>query len=78
MQIEEQINRILSYNTLSVNQKIDQLLKIDSIQYTNLGKDSLDQEVKIVKQNSIKIYKAISKLNTSIGELLLSTEKNNA
>jgi len=78
MQIEEQINRILSYNTLSDNQKIDQLLKIDSIQYTNLGKDSLDQEVKIVKQNSIKIYKAISKLNTAIGELLLSTEKNNA
>ncbi len=72
MQIEERILKIKSYKTWSVKRKVDELLKIDAINYTNLGIDSTVKEKKEVKAISRKIYRAISSISPLDGHILES------
>ena len=70
------IDKILSYKSWSERRKIDALLKMDCIQYTNLGSDSSKKEKEEVKRNSRKIYKAIKTIDKVIGsEFLLAMDK---
>lgn len=55
-------------------QKIDALLKIDSIMFCNLGIETPKKERQEVKAVSKKIYRAIAKIDKTEGELLLATE----
>ena len=50
MGIDERVQKIKNYKTWSLKKKVDALLEIDAIQYTNLGKDSTSAEKKQVKQ----------------------------
>jgi hypothetical protein len=66
-----QIDKILNYKTISINQKIDRLLEIDANNYTNLGSDSTKTEKELVKKESRFIYRAIRTLDKELGDLFL-------
>ena len=51
--------------------KVDCLLKLDCKQYTNLGIDSTEKDIKDAKEISRKIYEAIKELDYSMGKLFL-------
>ena len=68
--IEDKIQKIKNYKTWSLKKKVDALLEIDAIQYTNLGIDSSKTENKQVKTISRKIYKAISAISPLDGYIL--------
>ena len=68
---QDLIDKIYNYKTISNRIKIDRLLEIDVIQYTNLGLDSTKKEKDIVKKNSKYIYKTIKKIDESTGNLSL-------
>ena len=70
MDIEDRIQKIKNYKTWSLKKKVDALLEIDAIQYTNLGIDSTKTEKKQVKTISRKIYKAISFISPLDGYIL--------
>lgn len=68
---KELIDKIFNYTSISNIEKINRMLEIDAIQYTNLGSDSTKSEKEIVKKNSKYIYKIISKINPEIGRQFL-------
>ena len=70
MDLEFQILKIVGYKTWSDKKKIDAMLEIDSNNYTNLGKDSLQKENDLVKKQSRFIYRAIKSVDESVGNLL--------
>jgi hypothetical protein len=70
MDLEFQILKIVGYKTWSNRRKIDAMLEIDSNNYTNLGKDSLQKEKDLVKKQSRFIYRAIKSVDESVGNLL--------
>ena len=72
MGIDEKIRKIQGYKTWSLKKKVDSLLEIDAIMYTNLGKNSTKTEKKEVKAISRKIYKAISLISPLDGYILES------
>ena len=72
MGIDEKVKKIQGYKTWSLKKKVDSLLEIDAIMYTNLGIDSTKTEKKEVKAISRKIYKAISLISPLDGYILES------
>jgi len=48
--------------------KIDELLELDTSMHTYLGIDSTPEEREEAKENSIKIYKTIKKINVNVGQ----------
>ena len=72
MGIDEKIQKIKTYKTWSLKKKVDALLEIDAVMYTNLGIDSTKTEKKEVKAISRKIYKAISLISPLDGHILSS------
>lgn len=56
---------------LSVRERTDAILELDSISMTNLGIDSTVTEKKKVKSDSKYLYKLISGFNEKDGNLLL-------
>jgi hypothetical protein len=65
------IDKITGYTTWSDKKKIDTLLHIDSIMYSNLGSESIAKERSHVKTLSKKIYKTIKSIDNRIGTMLL-------
>jgi len=68
---DDLIDKILNYKSINVREKIDRLLEIDAIQYTNLGTDSTKSEKLQVRRNSRYIYRAIQKLDYEMGSKFL-------
>jgi hypothetical protein len=58
---------------LSIKERTDKLLKLDCIQYTNLGSDSTKAEKLEVKKNSKFIYRQIKGIDELSGNLLLKS-----
>ena len=58
---------------LSIQEGTDKLLKLDCIQYTNLGSDSTKAEKLEVKKNSKFIYRQIKGIDELSGNLLLKS-----
>lgn len=67
----DDIDKVLNFKTWNSRKKIDELFRIDSYMYTNLGVDSNDKERARVERKSKAIYKEISKLDSYIGSELL-------
>lgn len=65
------LEKIIAYKTWSDKKKIDELLRIDCDMYTNLGIDSTSKDREEVKKTSRYIYRAIQKMDPSIGRSLL-------
>ncbi len=58
----EDVDKVLDFSTWTNEKKIDELFRIDSYMYTNLGIDSTKKEREDVKRKSRYIYKAIQKI----------------
>ena len=69
--MREEILRIAEDYQKTVVERINQLLELDAIMYTNLGSDSTKTEKLEVKKNSRIIYRAIRDLDLETGKLLL-------
>lgn len=69
--IRKLADKITSDFNLTVRDRTDELLKLDAIQYTNLGTDSTKQEKKEVKANSKYIYKKIKEIDEETGKMLI-------
>jgi len=67
----DDIDKIIDFKTWSAQDKIDELLRIDCKQYTNLGIDSTKTEVELTKRNSRKIYRLIKSVDKEMGQYLL-------
>jgi hypothetical protein len=67
------IEKIVDFSSWTEKRKIDTLLRIDCNMYTNLGTDSTEGERKKTKALSIKIYRAIKKIDPIEGDPLLKT-----
>lgn len=65
------IDKIVEFKTWSERKRIDELLRIDCSQYTNLGSDSTKKQREEVNKNSRKIYKAIKVIDKELGSKLL-------
>ena len=65
------IEKIVDFKTWSVKQKVDELLRLDCKQYTNLGIDSTKTVRNDVKKTSRKIYRLIKKVDKGLGDKLL-------
>ena len=65
------LEKILGFTSWSDKKKIDELFRIDSNMYTNLGSDSTEKERASVERKSKRIYKEISKMDPVIGSELL-------
>jgi len=65
------IEKILNYKSIPIRQKIDRLLELDAINYTNLGSESTKTQREEVKKESRFIYRAIKTLDTDLGNLFL-------
>jgi CRISPR/Cas system CSM-associated protein Csm2 small subunit len=70
----EDIDKVVEFSTWSLKKKIDTLLRIDCMMYTNLGIDSTKSERLETKRRSRSIYKAIKKLDEVTGQALLISE----
>jgi len=70
----EDIDKVVEFSTWSLKKKIDTLLRVDCIMYTNLGIDSTKSERLETKRRSRSIYKAIKKLDEVTGRALLISE----
>ena len=54
----DKTDKIMSYISVSDKNKIDRLLELNAIQYTNIGKDSTKTEISIAEMTSKYIYRA--------------------
>jgi|TARA_Y100000289_G_C3870858_1_gene123399 hypothetical protein len=70
---DNNIDKILGYKSWGNRRKIDSLLEMDCIMYTELGVDSTKKEREEVKKMSRKIYKAIKSIDPLIGGPMLSS-----
>lgn len=71
--IRKLADKIISDFNLTVRDRTDELLKLDAIQYTNLGSDSTKSEKKEVKANSKYIYKKIGDIDPETGKHLITS-----
>jgi hypothetical protein len=67
MEIQNQIDKILSYKTYSDKRKIDSLLEMDATMYCNLGSDSTKTDKLNTKRKSRQIYRAIKTIDLKMG-----------
>jgi hypothetical protein len=67
----EDIDKVLNFSSWDSRRKMDEFFRIDSDMYCNLGSDSTKTEKQIVKKNSKALYKAIQKIDSSVGTSLL-------
>jgi hypothetical protein len=66
-------DKIINDFNLTVRDRTDELLKLDAIQYTNLGLDSKKTEKNEVKANSKYIYKKIQDIDPETGKHLITS-----
>ncbi len=69
--LRDKTDKIMSYKSISNSKKIDRLLELNAIQYQNMGIDSTKNEINAAEMTSKYIYRAIKKLDESLGRLLL-------
>jgi len=69
--VESKIDKIVGYKTWSDRKKIDTLLEMDCVMYTNLGIESTLEEKRNVKMMSKRIYRGISKIDKTLGDTMM-------
>jgi len=69
--VESKIDKIVGYKTWSNRKKIDTLLEMDCVMYTNLGIESTLEEKRNVKMTSKRIYRGISKIDKTLGDTMM-------
>lgn len=69
--IRKTADKIAGYKTVTAREKVDRLLHLNAIQYTNLGIDSSKAERKAAESNSRYIYRKIKGIDKGLGSMLL-------
>jgi len=72
MRIRNLAEKIVKDFELSVRDRIDAVLELDAISYTNLGSDSTKTEKRKVKSDSKYLYKLIKGIDEPTGNLLIN------
>ena len=67
----DDIDRIVNFSTWSDKKKIDELFRIDTYMYTDLGKDSSSKDREEVIKKSRYICRAIQKIDPVMGKELI-------
>lgn len=67
-----QINYTLENNVFTKEQKISELLRIDTFMYTQLGINSSKDDKRAVQKKSEEIYREIQKIDKNLGVQLLN------
>lgn len=67
----DDVEKVVNFSSWSDRKKIDELFRIDSYMYTNLGIDSTKKEREDVKRKSRYIYRAIHKIDPKLGKDLI-------
>ena len=70
-ELEKQITKILGYKTWTQKKKTDALFEIDANLYMNTGIDSTTDEMIAVKKKSLLIYRAMKKIDWTLGSAML-------
>jgi hypothetical protein len=65
------IESIFSTESMTSQEKIDELLRIDCSMYASLGTDSDESDRSNVKAISNRIYRLINDLDSEVGSLLM-------
>jgi len=65
------IDKIINFKSWNNRKKLDELFRIDTHLYCNLGITSSQRERDAVKRKSKAIYRAINKIDENVGEPLL-------
>ena len=73
MEINQYIEKVLSYKTYDDKRKIDTLLHQLAILWQNTGTDSTKTEINEVKKKSRMIYRAIKSIDPVLGASFLTT-----
>lgn len=73
MEINQYIEKVLSYKTYSDKRKVDTLLHQLAILWQNTGTDSTKTEINDVKKKSRMIYRAIKTIDPVMGTAFLQT-----
>ena len=68
---QSKIDKIVEYKTWPDRRKIDALLEMDCVMYTNLGIESTLEEKRNVKMTSKRIYRGISKIDKTLGDTMI-------
>jgi hypothetical protein len=74
MNLKEKVQSIVDNSDKSNKQKMDELLRMDCIMYTNLGLDSTIKEIEETKKNSRIIYRGVQKIDYDSGSQMLRTQ----
>ena len=69
--IRAKADKIMSYTSVSVRDKVDRLLFLNADQYTRLGTDTTKKAREDAEANSRYIYRLIKSIDESLGKLLL-------
>jgi oligoendopeptidase F len=73
------IDKIVSYKTVSKREKISRLLELESNYLANnISCDLTKTEKNIIRKNSRYIYRAISKINSEVGNKFLQFQDKDA
>ena len=72
MAIRNLSKKIISDFELTIRDRVDAVLELDAISYTNLGIDSKKAEKNKVKADSKYLYKLIKGIDEPTGNLLLN------
>ncbi len=71
-----EIDNIAEAPNLTDKQKLDELLRMDSVMYVNLGTESTQEERDEVKSRSRLIYRTIKAIDFEMGDLFLTAMRN--
>lgn len=72
MAIRKLAEKIIKDFELTIKERVDAVLELDAIQYTNTGIDSTKSEKKKVKSDSKHLYKLIKGIDEQTGSLLIN------
>jgi len=71
-----EIDNIAEAMHLTNKQKLDELLRMDAVMYSNLGAESTKEEKSEVKSRSRLIYRTIKAIDMEMGDLFLRAMRN--
>ena len=71
----DDVDKIIEFKTWDNRKKINELFRIDTYMYTNMGIDSTKTERDNAKRKSRYIYRAIKNLDLYLGAFLLKANE---
>jgi hypothetical protein len=74
MELQEFVDKILSYKTYSDKKKVDAFLERLAAMWAHTGTDSTKSEIKELRKQSRILYRGIKQVDPAFGDQLLRTQ----